>query len=94
VTGQHAARILDSSGYHSTPHNQELAPTPLTVLGKYTVALPYVIGRKTSGGLKLVWPECTGDEMDDLFPVRADTLEVDARAADRPHAFRNDCTAG
>jgi hypothetical protein len=51
VTGQNAARIVDSSGHHGTSHNQELAPTPLTVLGKYTVALPYVIARKTSGGL-------------------------------------------
>jgi hypothetical protein len=30
------------SGDHNTPHNQHLAPAPLTVLGKYTLPLPYV----------------------------------------------------
>jgi hypothetical protein len=35
-----------------------------------------------------------GDEMDDLFPVRADALQVDARTADRLHARGDDNTRG
>jgi hypothetical protein len=45
--GQNEARIVNSGEDQDAPHNQHLAPAPLTAFGKYAIALPYVIAPKT-----------------------------------------------